>query len=111
MCNLYSIPSAAQAIIDLSNALRNLAGSLEYQGKWPEAEAAFQKALVDRPNSGFALYGIAQVKEKTRDAGATSVAYKQFLSAWKTADPGLPEMQHAQQWMSHHAGSGNSGSY
>jgi hypothetical protein len=39
------------------------------------------------------------------------VAYKQFLSAWKTADPGLPEMQHAQQWMSQHPGSGNSGSY
>jgi tetratricopeptide (TPR) repeat protein len=87
------------------------AAAMMTAGKWPEAEAAFQKALAERPNSGFALYGIAQVKEKTRDAGATAVAYKQFLSAWKTADPGLPEMQHAQQWMSQHAGSGSSGSY
>ena len=87
------------------------AAAMMTAGKWPEAEAAFQKALVERPNSGFALYGIAQVKEKTRDAGATTVAYKQFLSAWKTADPGLPEMQHAQQWMSQHAVAGNSGSY
>jgi tetratricopeptide (TPR) repeat protein len=87
------------------------AAAMMTAGKWPEAEAAFQKALVERPNSGFALYGIAQVKEKTRDAGATSVAYRQFLSAWKTADPGLPEMQHAQQWVSQHPGSGNSGAY
>ncbi len=80
-------------------------------GKWPEAEAAFQKAPVERPNSGFALYGIALVKEKTRDAGATAVAYKQFVGAWKTADPGLPEMQHAQQWVNQHAAAANSGSY
>jgi hypothetical protein len=79
-------------------------------GKWPAAEAAFQKALVERPNSGFALYGIAQVSEKMKDAGVTSAAYRQFLSAWKTADPGLPEMQHAQQWLSQHPGSGNAGS-
>ena len=72
-------------------------------------KAAFQKAL-QRPNSGFALYGMPR-KEKTGDAGATTVAYKQFLSAWKTADPGLPEMQHAQQWVSQHAVAGNSGSH
>jgi tetratricopeptide (TPR) repeat protein len=87
------------------------AAAMMTAGKWPEAEAAFQKALVERPNSGFALYGIARVKEKMLDAGATSAAYQQFLSAWKTADPGLPEMQHAQQWMSQHAVAGSSGSY
>ncbi len=87
-------------------AAESEAAAMMTAGKWPEAEAAFQKALVERPNSGFALYGIAQVKEKTRDAGA-ALAYKQFLSAWKTADPGLPEIQHAQQWMSQHAAAGN----
>jgi Tfp pilus assembly protein PilF len=80
-------------------------------GKWADAEAAFRKALVERPNSGFALYGLAQVKEKLGEAGATTASYRQFLSAWKTADPGLPEMQHAQQWMSQHAEVGNSASY
>lgn len=80
-------------------------------GKWADAEAAFQKALVDRPNSGFALYGLAQVREKEGDSGATTASYRQFLSAWKTADPGLPEIQHAQQWVQQHDGIGNSGSY
>jgi tetratricopeptide (TPR) repeat protein len=87
------------------------AAAMMTAGKWADAEAAFQKALVERPNSGFALYGLAEVKEKIGDPGATTVSYRQFLSAWKAADPGLPEMQHAQQWMSQHAGIGNSGSY
>ena len=71
--------------------------------KWQEAQAAFQNALEQRPNSGFALYGIGQATEKAGDIGATTVAYQKFLSAWKTADPGLPEMQHAQQWIGQHA--------
>ncbi len=75
-------------------------------GKWSDAKAASQQALVDRPNSGFALYGIAQAAEKAGDAGETTAAYKHFLSAWKTADPGLPQVEHAQQWLSHHAGQG-----
>ena len=87
------------------------AAAMMTAGKWPDAKAAFGHALVERPNSGFALYGIAQATEKTGDAGATTVAYRQFLSAWKTADPGLPEMQHAQQWLSQHAAPGNFGSY
>ena len=79
-------------------------------GKWAEAEAAFQKGLVERPNSGFVLYGLAQVKEKGGDAGATTASYR-HLSAWKTADPGLPEMVHAQQWVKQHDGVGSSGSF
>jgi tetratricopeptide (TPR) repeat protein len=87
------------------------AAAMMTAGKWADAEAAYQKALVERPNSGFALYGVARVREKMHDAGATSAAYRQFLSAWKTADPGLPEMQHAHQWLSQHPGPANSGSY
>ncbi|HTZ59606.1 MAG TPA: hypothetical protein VMB49_15970 [Acidobacteriaceae bacterium] len=80
-------------------------------GRWPEAKAAFDKALVERPNSGFALYGIAETTEKTGNTNAATVAYRQFLSAWKTADPNLPEIEHAQQWVSQHGGAGSSGSY
>ena len=87
------------------------AAAMMTAGKWAEAEAAFKKALVDRPNSGFALYGLAQVKEKKGDSGATTSSYRKFLSAWKTADPGLPEMVHAQQWVSQHDGGRSSGSY
>ncbi|MGB8535219.1 MAG: hypothetical protein WCD57_02305 [Acidobacteriaceae bacterium] len=87
------------------------AAAMMTAGKWADAEAALQKALVDRPNSGFALYGLAQVEEKKGNSGATTTSYRQFLTAWKTADPGLPEVQHAQQWVRQHDGVGNSGSY
>jgi tetratricopeptide (TPR) repeat protein len=87
------------------------AAAMMTAGKWPDAKAAFQQALVERPNSGFALYGVALATEKAGDTVATTVAYKQFLGAWKTADRDLPEVQHAQQWVSQHGAGGNAGSY
>jgi tetratricopeptide (TPR) repeat protein len=87
------------------------AAAMMTAGKWKDAKAAFQQALIERPNSGFALYGIAQATEKTGELDATTVAYQQFLKAWKTADPGLPETQHAEQWLSQHAAFAHSGSH
>src|ERR1700678_435884 len=87
------------------------AAAMMTTSKWNEARAAFQQALVERPNSGFALYGIAQATEKSGELGATTVAYQQFLKAWKTADPGLPETQHAEQWLRQHAAVAQSGSH
>jgi tetratricopeptide (TPR) repeat protein len=91
-------------------AAESEAAALMTASKWQDAKAAYQKALEQRPNSGFALYGIGQATEKSGDIAATTVAYQKFLGAWKTADPSLPEMQHAQQWMSQHAGA-SSGAY
>jgi tetratricopeptide (TPR) repeat protein len=79
-------------------------------GNWKNARAAFKQALEDRPNSGFALYGIAQATEKAGELDATTVAYQQFLKAWKTADPGLPETQHAEKWLTQHVAVAQSGS-
>ncbi|MGC2398245.1 MAG: hypothetical protein WA510_00615 [Acidobacteriaceae bacterium] len=92
-------------------AAESEAAAMLTAGNWQEAKTALDAALVERPNSGFALYGLAQATEKTGNASATTVAYRQFLSAWKTADAGLPEMQHAQEWVSRHAAAGNTGSY
>jgi tetratricopeptide (TPR) repeat protein len=86
------------------------AAAMMTAGKWADAKAASLQALVERPNSGFALYGVAQATEKAGNAGETTAAYQQFLSAWKTADPGLPQVEHAQQWLSHHAAQGSPGS-
>jgi tetratricopeptide (TPR) repeat protein len=68
-------------------------------GQTAEAEAAWRKALEDRPNSGFPLYGLAQLAEKT---GNAEQAYTQFLEAWKDADPNLPQVVHAHQWIAEH---------
>jgi tetratricopeptide (TPR) repeat protein len=73
-------------------------------GHLQEAKAAYQKALLERPNSGFPLYGIALVEEKSNsDAKDTAAAYHQFLTAWKSADPDLSEIKHAQQWLAAHS--------
>ena len=67
-----------------------------------EAEKAWKQALEDRPKSGFPLYGLAVLAEQSGETAKTSAAYSEFLTAWKTADPQLPQIQHAQQWMMAH---------
>ncbi len=63
--------------------------------KWGDAKAAFERALEERPHSGFALYGIAFASEQSGDHEAARKTYADFLTAWKDADAGLPEIAHA----------------
>jgi tetratricopeptide (TPR) repeat protein len=85
------------------------AAAMMTAGQWKDAQTALQRALVDRPNSGFALYGIAQATEKQGDSAATSAAYQHFLTAWKTADPNLPQVQHAHDWLTQHSATAATG--
>ncbi len=59
------------------------------------AQAAYEAALKERPQSGFGLYGLARVKELSGDSAGAREAYRAFLTAWPSADAGLPEMTHA----------------
>ena len=65
----------------------------DYKG----AEEAYRAALVERPNSGFGLYGVALVKESAGDSTGAREAYAAFLKAWPHADANLPEVAHAQK--------------
>lgn len=65
----------------------------DYKG----AEEAYRAALVQRPNSGFGLYGLALTKESSGDTAGAREAYAAFLKAWSHADPNLPEIAHAQK--------------
>ena len=64
------------------------------------AQAAYEAALVERPNSGFGLYGLALSKELSGDATGARNAYQTFLKAWSNADPGLPEVARARKVLS-----------
>ncbi|MGA8089364.1 MAG: hypothetical protein WCA10_18975 [Terracidiphilus sp.] len=66
---------------------------------YKDAEAAYQAALVERPNSGFGLYGLAMVKEASGDAAGARAAYETFLKAWPRADANLPEIAHAEKFV------------
>jgi tetratricopeptide (TPR) repeat protein len=68
-------------------------------GDWDEAKAAYQQALVERPRSGLALYGIALTSEKSGDSAAAAKDYTTFLAAWNHADPALAQLKHAQSFL------------
>ncbi len=68
-----------------------------------DAKAAFERALSERPHSGFALYGVAVANEQLGDSEAASKTYTEFQAAWKDADAGLPQIAHARAYlMAHH---------
>jgi tetratricopeptide (TPR) repeat protein len=67
--------------------------------QWAAAKAAFERALIERPHSGFALYGIALSCERSGDLAAATKAYSDFLAAWKDADAALPQIAHAREYL------------
>src|SRR5579864_4332464 len=69
---------------------------------WTAAKSAYKEALVERPRSGFPLYGIAMASEKAGDASAATGAYTEFLAAWKSADSNLPQLTHARDYLASH---------
>ena len=71
---------------------------------WTAAMAAYKEALVDRPRSGFPLYGIAIASEQAGDSTAAAAAYADFLAAWKSADSDLPQLAHARAFLVAHTG-------
>jgi Tfp pilus assembly protein PilF len=63
------------------------------------AHKAYEAALVERPKSGFPLYGMARSSEGAGDAAKARAEYEQFLAAWKDGDPAAAELAHAHQYL------------
>lgn len=61
------------------------------------AREAYERALKERPNSGFPLYGLARVAELQGHTADARAAYAIFLKAWEHADQGMSEVAHARQ--------------
>lgn len=68
-------------------------------GEWNEARNAYERALKERPRSGFALYGIAISGEKAGNAREAVKKYADFLAAWKDADSSLQQLSHARRYV------------
>lgn len=71
-------------------------------GRYAEAKLAYEAALKDRPNSGYPLFGLAQVAAAQHDDAAARAAYSRMLAAWSHADTALPQMAAAHSWMEQH---------
>jgi tetratricopeptide (TPR) repeat protein len=67
--------------------------------EWEGARVAFQEALRLRPNSGHALYGIAQSYAMAGKKTEAEKAYRVFLQSWREADKSLPQVQQANAWL------------
>jgi tetratricopeptide (TPR) repeat protein len=63
------------------------------------AHQAYAAALLERPNSGFPLYGMGLSSELAGDSTAARAEYAKFIDAWKSSDPGISEMAHAQEYL------------
>ena len=70
---------------------------------WTSARTAYKEALAERPRSGFPLYGIALVSEKSGDIPSATAAYADFLAAWKSADSDLRQVAHARAYLAAHS--------
>ncbi|MEO6983514.1 MAG: hypothetical protein ABI072_10430, partial [Edaphobacter sp.] len=68
-------------------------------GDFAGAHEAYARALVERPKSGFGLYGEARSSEAAGDAVKARAEYAEFVEAWKDCDPGIEEMAHARDYL------------
>jgi tetratricopeptide (TPR) repeat protein len=80
-------------------ALEVLGAAYIRAAKFDDARDAFGKALVKRPHSGFALYGIALSWDKQGEKQRAAKAYQEFLQAWTNADANLPQAKAANTYL------------
>lgn len=73
-------------------------------GDFAGAHAAYAKTLEERPRSGFGLYGMARASEEAGDVAAARKEYAVFAESWKDADAGLPQVEHATEYLAAHTG-------
>jgi tetratricopeptide (TPR) repeat protein len=76
--------------------VNELYGDLLLQVNRPrEAITWFNRSLTRTPNRSRALFGLARAYRNAGDAANARAAYKRFLTNYRLADPGLPEVTEA----------------
>jgi tetratricopeptide (TPR) repeat protein len=79
--------------------LEVLGEALIRAGRYKEAREVYQSDLLERPHSGFALYGIATAWDKEGNHVEAAKAYREFLSAWSHADADLNQIKVAKAYV------------
>jgi tetratricopeptide (TPR) repeat protein len=68
-------------------------------GDYSDAHKAYEAALVERPKSGFPLFGMARCSEAAGDKATAGKEYEEFADVWKEGNPDLPQMAHAREYI------------
>ena len=69
--------------------MESLADAYIRQGRYEEAAGAYERELKLRPNSGFALAGLARAYRKAGNSPKAQEYTKRFAAAWAAADADL----------------------
>jgi hypothetical protein len=72
-----------------------------------EAAIYFQKTLQRTPNRPKAVFGLARAAEAMGDGAMARRYYERFLQIWKDADPELPEVATAKEFLRKQSASAN----
>jgi len=65
---------------------QSLGAALFLAGRPDDASAAFRQALIQAPNNGWALYGLARAEAAQGHEAEAAAARKALTSAW-SGDP------------------------
>ncbi len=68
-------------------------------GKPAEAIEQFKTSLLRQPNRARSLIGLARAAAQAGDKVAAEASYKQLLAQWHQADPELPELKEAKDYL------------
>ena len=68
-------------------------------GKPAEAAEQFRLSLLRQPNRARSLLGAARAAAKTGDRATATAIYQKFLAQWQQADPELPELKEARDYL------------
>jgi tetratricopeptide (TPR) repeat protein len=74
--------------------------------RYDEAKQAYETELKQRPESGFALFGVAQADAGANRRSAATADYAHLLTVWAKADSDLPQLETARAWMARQAADG-----
>ena len=68
-------------------------------GKPAEAAEQFKASLLRQPNRARSLIGAARAAARNGDRASAAAAYSKFLAQWSQADPDLPELKEAKDYL------------
>ena len=106
LAKLKEAAAIEDAINDLSQPpypaipANELCGNLLLELNRPaEAVTYFQRTLTRTPGRPKAIFGLARAAQALGDDETAAKRYQEFLSIWKTADPGLTELVQAKEFL------------